>query len=201
VFHDDVPVRGSAALISLSSNEGVFPMLMRINLFPSLAAGILAVGLLVGCNRSEQADVNGVATSPEAAPSGEAHDPHDVPLTEDEIAQLKEETAQYEAAIERIQQYQETIERETTAGEPAHAHRALDNLDVVLERLPEAASNSGVPRDRWQEVNETAQKLRDLFNQVHANIDAGEDPDYASVAEEIDQGIQTLAAIEPAPTE
>jgi hypothetical protein len=124
-----------------------------------------------------------------------------VPLTEEEIARLKEETARYEDAIAHIRQYQQTIQQEATAGEPAKAHRALDNLDVVLERLPEVARDSGVPRDRWQEVNETAQKLRELFDQVHVRIDAGENPDYQSVADEIDQGIQTLATIEPEQTE
>lgn len=126
-----------------------------------------------------------------------AADPHDVPLTEQEIARLKKDTAKYEDAIQHIKDYQKTIKEEATGGEPAKAHRALDNLDVVLERLPEAAQNSGVPKEKWQEVNETAQKLRDLFNKVHANIDAGEDPNYDAVADEIDQGIKTLSSIQP----
>ena len=173
-------------------------MLTRI--FPDTAlAAIVSTALLVGCgqNADEDPQPTGGQTHPSSGGSSEHADPHDVPLTEAEIAQLKADTADYKAAIEHIQQYQQTIERETTAGAPAKAHRALDNLDVVLERLPEAAQESGVPRERWQEVNETAQKLRDLFNEVHARIDAGEAPDYAAVADEVEQGIQTLAAVEP----
>jgi hypothetical protein len=162
-------------------------------------AVVLSTGMLIGCgqNADEDPQPTGGQTPPSSGGSSEHADPHDVPLTEAEIAQLKADTADYKAAIEHIQQYQQTIERETTGGDAAHAHRALDNLDVVLERLPEAAQESGVPRARWQEVNETAQKLRDLFNEVHARIDAGEAPDYAAVADEIDQGIHALAAIEP----
>lgn len=168
-------------------------MLMRTFSFPAFA--IVAIGLIVGCGRTEQADTK-ATMSREQDESSDAYDPHDMPLTAEEIAQLKEETAQYEDAIEHIQQYQRTIQQETTQGKPAKGHRALDNLDVVLERLPAAARDSGVPREKWQEVNETAQKLRDLFNQVHANIDAGTDPNYDAVAAEIEQGIETLAAIE-----
>ena len=180
-------------------------MLMRISVFPTVAVAVVAIGLLVGCTQSgddAQPEANGDTPKASAEDgAAEAVDPHDVPLTDEEIAQLKADTARYEDAIEHIQKFQTTIQQETTAGEPAKAHRALDNLDVVLERLPEAAQESGVPKDKWQEVNETAQKLRDLFNQVHSSIDAGQAPDYGSVAEEIDQGIQALAAIQPEPTE
>lgn len=171
-------------------------MLIRMFFLPTVAVAFVAMGLMVGCSQNEQANTDADAPG-EPAQDGAPADPHDVPLTEEEIAQLKQDTARYEDAIEHIQQYQATIQQETTSGEPAKAHRALDNLDVVLERLPEAARDSGVPKEKWQEVNETAQKLRDLFNQVHANIDAGTDPNYEAVADEIDQGVGTLAAIEP----
>lgn len=171
-------------------------MLIRMFSLPTAAVAFVALGLMIGCGQNEQAntrdDAPGEQADGEAAP-----DPHDVPLTEEEIAQLKQDTARYEDAIEHIQQYQATIQHETTAGEPAKAHRALDNLDVVLERLPEAARDSGVPKEKWQEVNETAQKLRDLFNQVHTNIDAGEAPNYEAVEDEIERGVGALAAIQP----
>lgn len=171
-------------------------MSMRMFSFPLLSAIIIAVALLTGCGRTEEAATNGdAAVQTGQAPPVHAH--HDTPLTADEIALLQEETAQYRDAVQHIKQYQETIRQETTAGEPAEAHRALDNLDVVLERLPAAARDSGVPKGKWQEVNETAQKLRDLFNQIHANIDAGTDPNYGAVADPIEQGIAKLAAIEP----
>jgi len=150
---------------------------------------LVSLGLATGCGNDND-------EKPDGKGDAAVHDPHDVPLTEEEIAQLKADTAQYQDAVDRIQQYQKTIQQETTGGEPAKAHRALDNLDVVLERLPEAAKNSGVPKEKWQEVNETGQALRDLFNQVHANIDDGKDPNYETVADQIDAKIAALAAIE-----
>lgn len=177
-------------------------MLTRTHQLHATLVAATSLGLLVGCGKSE--------TPEPAAPSshdtadhaaGPADHLHDHPLTEEEIATLTQETADYQAAVEHIERYQQTIEEKTTAGNPAEAHRALDNLDVVLKRLPEAARDSGVPRSKWQELNETAQELQELFNQIHARIDAGEDPDYASVAEEIDSRIATLAAIEPEATE
>lgn len=166
--------------------------LQQLTLFVAASAG-----LLVGCDQREPRN----ADVPPPQASDEVADHHDHPLTEEEIAELRQETAEYETAIEHIQQYQQTIQQKTTAGNPAEAHRALDNLDIVLRQLPEAARDSGVPRGQWQEVNETAQELQDLFNQIHAKIDAGEDPDYTSVAAEIDQRITALAAIEPESSE
>lgn len=156
-----------------------------------------SVGLLLGCDQREPRSQD---VSPPQA-SDEVADHHDHPLTDEEITELRQETAEYETAVEQIQQYQQTIQQKTTAGNPAEAHRALDNVDIVLRQLPEAARDSGVPRGQWQEVNEAAQELQDLFNQIHAKIDAGEDPDYTSVAAEIDQRITALAAIEPESSE
>lgn len=168
-------------------------MANRIFAFPVLA---VAAAMCAGCGRTEQAETEDGAVE-RTSHVAHAHDHHDTPLTAGEIASLKEETAQYQDAVQRIGQYQQTVQQETTAGEPAKAHRALDNLDIVLERLPAAARDSGVPKRKWQEVNETAQKLRELFNQIHADIDAGADPDYGAVADAIDRSIETLAAIEP----
>lgn len=178
-------------------------MLMRLYPLQTLCVTLMSISLLAGCGGDETTEQNKPdgETTGQSNASENAQDPHDVPLTEEEIAALKDATEKYEDALAHIKDYQKTIETETTGGEPAKAHRALDNLDVVLERLPEAAQNSNVPKEKWQEVNETGQKLRDLFNQVHANIDAGKAPDYKSVAEEIVQGIETLDSIKPAETE
>lgn len=138
----------------------------------------------------------GGADTPEAKNGDAAQsDPHDVPLTDEEIAALKEENSKYQDAIASIKQYRDTIKQECEAGHPAKAHRPLDNLDVVLEHLPKAAQNSEIPKEKWEDVNTTSQKLRDLFNQVHANIDGGKEPDYASVADEVDAAIAKLEGI------
>ena len=169
------------------------------NQFACLAA-IVSLALIAGCNNNtpEPAADETPSTTATSTPAEHA-DPHDVPMTEEEIAQLKKETETWDASIERIQSLKETIEKETTEGEAAKAHRALDQLDVVLESLPEAAQKSNVPKEQWQTVGEAAQKLRDNFNKVHANIDAGQAPDYAAVAGEIDTAISQLTAINAEP--
>jgi hypothetical protein len=161
----------------------------------SLSAATLALALGCGGDKGRPASDNEAAKQQPSEGPDAAHDPHDIPLTEEEIAQLKQETASYPAAVQRIQQFRDTIRQETTGGTPATAHRALDNLDHVLGWLPEIAQNSNVPRAQWQTVGEDSQKLQDLFNQVHANIDEGRDPDYPAVADEIDAAVERLAAI------
>ena len=65
----------------------------------------------------------------------------------------------------------------------------------MLQWLPEIAQSNHVPKEHWQTVGENAQELRDLFNEVHANIDAGKAPDYTAVGGAVDQAIAELAAI------
>ena len=153
-----------------------------------------------GCNGSATTETTTPSAPAESSAEGDPEhaDPHDVPLTEDEIAKLKADTAQFSAAIEHIQKYVTTIQVETTSGMPAKAHRSLDLLDYVLQWLPEIAQNSNVPKGHWQTIGENAQKLRDAMNKIHENIDAGKEPDYASHAAEIDAAVQALAAV---PTE
>ncbi|HUG90733.1 MAG TPA: hypothetical protein VML55_07870 [Planctomycetaceae bacterium] len=177
-------------------------MLKPLRHFSAAAFASAALILVAGCGGDEQPSKDGAPGTAQTGGAasgtpGAGHDPHDVPLTEQEIEELQQQTAGYGDAVKHIQQFRDTIRQETTEGAPAKAHRALDKLDLVLERLPEIARDSGVPRDRWEEVNTTAQDLRELFNQVHANIDSGKAPDYASVGERIDRGVDALAAIEP----
>lgn len=151
----------------------------------------LALGLcLAGCGRSD----NG---SKQAAPEGDAasssaHDPDDVPITEADVKM----PANYSEAIERVKSYRDTIRDAVVAGTPTKAHRALDELDIVLNKLPTIAKDSGVPKDQWETVNTSAQELRNLFNQVHSAIDEKREPDYKAVEEQIDQAIARLEAIE-----
>jgi len=156
---------------------------------------LLCVGLVGGCGRSEIAQDNDSSSTPANQPVDEHADPHDVPLTEAEVDQLRKETATWSAAVEHVQSYRDTIEKETTEGVPAHAHRSLDLLDYVLQWLPEIAQNSNVPKGDWQIIGENSEKLRDLFNKVHANIDDGKATGYETVAAEIDVAVVALAAI------
>ncbi len=174
-------------------------MNVRNAYFRNVFVAMLAASLAIGCGQADSEKPKDAKTSTtDSTPhDGEEVDPHDVPLTEAEIEQLRKDNATYAEAIAHIQSYRDTIRDETTDGSPAKAHRSLDNLDLVLEWLPEIAQQSGVPKSNWEEVNTAAQNLRDLFNKVHANIDAGNDPDYPAVADEIDSSVEVIAAIKP----
>jgi hypothetical protein len=161
-------------------------------------ATLFSVGLLVGCNSSSSEPAGTSPPGGQASDAAVEHaDSHDVAPTAEEIDQLRQETSTWPSAIARIESYRDSIRTETTGGAPAKAHRPLDMLDNVLQWLPQIAQSSEVPKADWQTVGENAQQLRDLFNQVHANIDAGTAPDYASVADAIDKAVAELAAIQP----
>jgi hypothetical protein len=145
-------------------------MIYRICLL-SLAAFAL------GCGKTEM---------PKTAP-----DPHDVPITEADVKL----PASYADAVPRIKEYRDAIRSAIEAGTPGKAHRSLDELDIVLNKLPSIAKDSGVPKEQWETINTTARELRDSFNQLHAAIDEKREPDYKAVAEPIDQAIAKLEQV------
>jgi len=149
---------------------------------------LLFVGMLLGCGDKapmSRSESPGTASVP---------DSHDVPITEADVQM----PAGYAEAIPRIRAYRDTIRTESQGATPAKAHRALDELDIVLNKLPTLARDSGVPKEHWEAINTGARELRNLFNQVHSAIDERRKPDYAAVAEPIEKGIARLAEFAPA---
>lgn len=142
---------------------------------------LLLVASVLGCGKTE----------PPQTPAAAAVDPHDVPITEADVKM----PATYADAIPQIKGYRDAIRKEIEAGTPSHAHRSLDELDIVLDKLPSIAKASSVPKEQWETVNTTAQELRNLFNQLHSAIDDKRAPDYPAVAEPIDQAIAKLEQV------
>ncbi len=167
-------------------------MTLRNMILPFVAAG-----LLFGCGQADSAKPKNDPSSTTSSQGGDATDPHEAHLTEKDIENLRKQNETYAEAIDHIRSYRDTIRDETTGGNPDKAHQPLDKLDYVLQWLPEIAQKSGIPKSKWEEVNTTGQKLRDLFNKIHANIDAGKESDYKAVADEIDSSIESIAAIKP----
>ncbi|MBX9789055.1 MAG: hypothetical protein K2Y37_09090 [Pirellulales bacterium] len=160
---------------------------MSIHWASAMVVAVFSCTALVGCG--------GQAGTPQAGTSADATipDPHDVPITEADVQM----PTNFADAIPRIWAYRDTIRAEAQGTTPGKAHRALDELDIVLGKLPAIARDSGVPKEHWEAINTTARELRDLFNQVHAAIDDGRTPDYAAVAEPIEQAIDRLASFAP----
>ncbi len=160
------------------------PHFSWIALLPSLSA----VVLLGGCQQSD--DASQKSSPVVAAPD----DHHDAPITEADV----DMPANYADAVVRIKAYQDAIRKGAGGDDPHTAHRPLDELDIVLRKLPVIARDSGVPAENLETVNLAARELRNLFNEVHAAIDESRPPDYPVVAAKVDAAIRRLEAVIPA---
>jgi hypothetical protein len=103
----------------------------------------------------------------------------------------------YAAAIPRIKVYREVIRSAVEEKKYHDAHRPLDELDIVLNKLIYIARDDGIAKDHWETINVTARELRHLFNKIHSAIDEGRTPDYGAVASDIDEAIQRLESVSP----
>lgn len=153
--------------------------------------------LSVGCGQPKQDQPAGT-DAPTAEAGHDDYNPHDVPITEEQKAELRAQTAKFADAVAMVKQLRNDVEKETKDGIPENpykAHQALDKADLLLQWFPEIARDSEVPKDKWEEINTSANDLRTLFEQVHQNIDNKKEPDFASVAGQIDEKIAGLEAI------
>ncbi len=159
------------------------------------AFSLAGLVFLAGCGETNpQPAAPPTSAAPAPAPqasSTAAGDPDDVAITEADVRRPTD----FADAVTRIKGYRDSIRDEIAAGRATKAHRALDELDIVLNWLPEVARDSDVPKERWEAVNTTAQRIQELFNKVHSNIDARKDPDYASVSKDLDEAVGRLAEI------
>jgi hypothetical protein len=174
-------------------------MKVRFSLVTFLCVGFASLGILTGCGQQsrEPSSQDGGQAGDSGAQQGEV-DPHDVPLTEKQKQQMREETAKFAGAVAKVKQLRDAVEQETKDGlpeNPFEVHQALDRVDLVVQWLPEIARDSGVPKEHWKTVNMAANELRELFEQVHQNIDDKADPDFASLKQRIDAKLTELEAI------
>ena len=174
-------------------------MKFRFSFVVLTSAVALSVTLMIGCGQpGPTGGGQDGSESGSADQSVEVVDPHDVPITEEQKQQLREETAQFADAVAKVKEYREAVERETQNGlpeNPFEAHQALDRADIVVQWLPEIARDSGVAKEHWEAVTTAANELRELFDTVHLNIDNKVDPDFASVEQPMDARIGELEAI------
>jgi len=176
-------------------------MMVRIRVSCVLTSVVIGLALAAGCSQSVPEPSAPAAASPESPASSESagdYNPHDVPITDEQKQQLREQAGEFPKAVEMIKELRNATEEETKNGIPQNpykAHQALDKADLVFQWLPEIARDSAVPKEHWEEITTTANDLRTLFEKVHQNIDNKREPDFASVAGEVDQKIARLAEI------
>lgn len=147
-----------------------------------LLVWLAAVAATLGCRDAS----TGAETSPEesAAEEEPPFDPRAVKMPAD-----------YREALVRIGGYRDQIRDAIASRELMKAHHPLDEADLVLNRLPEIARDSGVPRRHWEQVVVAAEDLNERFGELHAEIDAGRTPSYAALKQPIDDAIARLAKV------
>ncbi|MHC4405902.1 MAG: hypothetical protein ACYTG0_40175 [Planctomycetota bacterium] len=173
-------------------------MSIRFHVAFPLTVAIVGFAVMSGCSQSNQEQPLTEGDTPAADVGHDDYNPHDVPLTEEQKEELRQQTAQFPDAVEKIQELRSEIEAETKDGipeSPYKAHQALDRADLLLQWFPEIARDSGVPKEHWETITPAANELRELFDKVHQNIDNKKDPDFASVEQQMDARIGELQAI------
>ncbi|HVX15042.1 MAG TPA: hypothetical protein VHC22_27875 [Pirellulales bacterium] len=150
-------------------------------------AGALAfVALGFGCRPSTFRE----QTQPEAVAASETEE-EAPPVTAADVPVPKD----YVEAVQRLGAYRDAIRDSVLQGDPAKAHRPLDETDIALERLPALARSSGVRRRDWEAIVEAGDDLGEALGAIHAAIDAGQSPDYATYAKDIDDALARLEAL------
>ena len=174
-------------------------MKFRFNVAMLLSVSVLSLSLMTGCTNTERSGDDPAV--PEANGGGEEAVPFDhtdVPITDEQKAEMKKQATTLGGAIAMIKEYRDAVEVETKDGIPANpfeAHQALDKADIVTEWLPQIAMDSGIANEQIMKVTPAARALQEAFDKVHLNIDAGKNPDFASVKDLINAKITELEAI------
>ena len=112
---------------------------------------------------------------------------HDAPLTKADVKL----PATYTDLVSRVKGYRDEIKASIEAGKPASAHRAFEELNIVLDETMNLAK-SAVQDERLAAVNEARQTIRNAFLEIHQIIDAKEKLDYAAKEPAIEAAITTL---------
>lgn len=105
----------------------------------------------------------------------------------------------YSQAVDRLRECRDEISNAVATGDLERAHRPLDKVDWLLNRLPEIARASAVPRRSWEQVVEAGDDLGESLGEIHAEIDAGRKPSFSDRSAAIDDALTRLKEVVAAP--
>lgn len=112
---------------------------------------------------------------------------HDAPLAKADVKL----PANFAELVSRVKGYRDEIETAIAAEKPESAHRAFEELTIVLDETMTLAQDA-VPAEQLAAVNEARQTLRNAFLEIHQTIDAKEKLDYPAKKPAIEAAIRTL---------
>ena len=167
---------------------------MNTRMTCSLFVLLIGIATVAGCNKEPQSVG---PTDPASENTTAENDPLDIPMTDEEIASLKQSVSSYADALTKIKSFRDKICAAVTSGDVHTSHRPLDELDVLLDHVTTVVRDSNIPKSQWETVNTSVQELRDLFSGLHAQIDAGEKADYEAIAADIAAALEKLDSAQP----
>jgi hypothetical protein len=147
-----------------------------------LAAVVLCLVVVAGCAKTHESS---------HADSAHEHEEEGAELTAADIDMPRD----YSLAIQRIRERRQQVLAAVADGRPHDAHHPLDELDLVIGRLMYIARDSGIPRASWEEINLARRDLRSQFDTVHAALDADQQPDMATAAQNTQTALARLEAV------
>jgi hypothetical protein len=148
----------------------------------AVAAVVLCLVAVAGCTKT--------ADSP-ATHDAHEHEEESDALTDADI----DMPGDYSLALQRIRECRQQVLAAVADGRPHDAHHPLDELDLVIGRLMYIARDSGIPRARWEEINLARRDLRSQFDTVHAALDADQQPDMTTAAQNTEAVLARLEAV------
>ena len=96
------------------------------------------------------------------------------------------------SGVAALQQYHATVRDSLEAGQIAKADEALHAAGNLLEVLPGLAEDAGLDSQTAASVRSAAEKMFVAYGQVDRAIHADEVPDYAAVADQLDQALAEI---------
>ena len=102
----------------------------------------------------------------------------------------------YDAAMRHIEQLRGKISGLIEKNELGEVHPPAEEISLAARRLPELASKSDIPKDKWKEITTLSRDLANLFTEIDQAADAGKKKEteaaFAKMQELID-GLQAVA--------
>jgi hypothetical protein len=149
--------------------------------------GVLTMACLAGCGADDQKKEeiqgsNGDAVAHAEGDQDDHQDP-DAPQT-------------YAEGVAALKESYQTIQDAFAAGDAEKAHGPLHEVGDLLTALPKLAQSAGMNQEQVQSVEEASNAMFEAYGQVDSAMHHGEEPDYAAVADTLDQHMATLEQLQ-----